>query len=124
MARPNKKEEDLKYKRVTLRFTESEYDSLKNLVGEGSLSDYIRKTLFSTKPIVLNSRDLLSELREIASERKKIGINLNQLAKYANQLQIINAVNKGVMDDLNKYLGELIQVERKVGEAVNKVFDR
>jgi hypothetical protein len=46
------------------------------------------------------------------------------LAKYANQLQIINAVNKGVMDDLNKYLGELIQVERKVGEAVNKVFDR
>lgn len=122
MARPHTKEPRSKI--IMLRLTEAEYATINEMIGDKPTSSYIRKVVFSKKPIVLNSKEFLSELKEIAIERKRIGNNLNQLAKYANQLMMVNSINKGVIDDLNRNIGELIQAEKLVSKAVKDLIGR
>lgn len=122
MARPNSKEP--RNKNIKIRLTVAEHSTLQEMIGEKPISSYIRRAVFSRKPIVLNSTEFLAELKSIAVERKKIGNNLNQLAKYANQLMLVNAINKGVIDDLNRNIGKLIHTERLVGKTIKDLLGK
>ncbi len=107
-------------KRLWIRVTEEEYNSLKQKATPAkNLSDYMRRVLFDN---TINAQDpvrVLGLLEEHITELKHIGNNINQLAKHANQ--------KGTIDsdalyseflktfkEYNKKQGEMISVYKKI----------
>lgn len=93
---------------VILRLTEDEKDrAVKRAKDEGiTLSSYIRKSILSEKFISKIDVQTVFEL-------KKIGTNLNQLAKHVNTLP----VEENILESLNvldKYIGELKQITNKL----------
>ena len=68
-------------KQIVIRMTEEEFTRLKKKISKSGLNqaEYLRKA-------VLNKRIVSTEgISELMKELKRIGINLNQIARKANQ---------------------------------------
>ena len=93
-------------KRVTIRFTPDEYNSLKEKATQFdmTLSDYVRTTLLSKREKVRPSKCDKSLVYEI----NRIGNNLNQIARHCN--------TTGTVDKL--VLKELVEIEKKLNELL------
>ena len=92
-----------KEKRVTIRFTEDEYNKLKTKADELgiSLSTYIRKK-------ALGNRERISSKcnKELLYEMNRIGNNLNQIARHCN---ITKTIDKLVLQSL-------VEIEKKLND--------
>lgn len=87
MARPKKDKEYAKDHRVTVRFSEDEYNVISTNSGSAGMtvSEYIREQLSKGK--VVATYKIVSDtesVKKLAEEYHKIGINLNQIAKHLN----------------------------------------
>lgn len=109
-----------KDKRLWIRVTEEEYNSLKEMAKPAkSMSDYMRRVLFDNS---INAQDpvrVLGLLEEHITEIKHIGNNINQLAKHANQRGMINSDALyseflKTFKEYNKKQGEMISVYKKI----------
>ncbi len=92
-----------KDKRVTIRFTDDEYNQLKAKADELdiSLSTYIRKKTLGNRERISTKCD-----KKLLYEINRIGNNLNQIAKHCN-------INKSV-DKL--VLKSLVEIEKKLND--------
>ncbi len=94
-----------KDKRVTIRFTDDEYNQLKEKADELgiSLSTYIRKKTLGNRERISTKCD-----KKLLYEINRIGNNLNQIAKHCNT---IGTIDKFV-------LKELVDIEKKLNEIL------
>ena len=109
-GRPRKKEEEKLTKRVEIRFTEEEYNYFLGSVPKKSRRDFV-KSLFkkNSKKVPLSSFDL-----ETIVEIKKIGTNINQIAKRINTDFLKNnqkvIITDEILDLLEKYKKKLEEI--------------
>lgn len=101
--------EENRDKRIYVRLSKSEKEKLiKRAKAEGvSLSTYLRKSMLGER--IVSKTDV-----QTVFELKKIGTNLNQLAKHINTLP----VNEYILESINTidtYIKELKQITDKLG---------
>lgn len=101
--------EENRDKRIYVRLSKSEKEKLiKRAKAEGvSLSTYLRKSMLGER--IVSKTDV-----QTVFELKKIGTNLNQLAKNINTLP----VNEYILESINTidtYIKELKQITDKLG---------
>jgi hypothetical protein len=114
-----------KDKRLWIRLTAAEHDEVKRQsAGMGvSVSKYIRTRIFkSGEAPVINAVEYLSAYREGVRELKKIGNNINQLARYANHIQNSGLVQAAVMDEMNKLLQDFVRCQRETADLDRKIL--
>lgn len=102
---------DDKVKRLNCRVTEREYKNFEKKVEKSKLtkSEFMRKSILEKDIIVID------DVKELVSQIKAIGINLNQLTR---------AVNSGEISDireLKEMKSDLDYVWREVLQALKKV---
>jgi hypothetical protein len=110
-----KLEKDKREKFINVRFTTAEYELILAMEKELGISktDLIRmRTLDKAAGIVMNARELISNLDGIGSEMGRIGNNINQLARHANTLNLQGGLNPFVAEHFN-HLMELY-IERQL----------
>lgn len=93
---------------VILRLTEDEKgQAAKRAKDEGiTLSSYIRKSILGER--IISKTDI-----QTAFELKKIGTNLNQLAKHVNSLPVDENICLS-LESIEKYIKELKQITDKL----------
>ncbi len=105
-----------KDKTLVIRLTNSEYKRIKKLAElEGlTVSELIRKSVFineKTSKLNLFQRLLKKSetLKEFVRELNRIGVNLNQIARYCNS---IKDVDEKVLNVLLAYFDELRSIKK------------
>jgi len=112
-------------KKLDVRFTEDEYSSLLAMEKEFGISktELVRmRVLHGADRIVLNSKELIRVLDGIGAEIGRSGNNINQLAKYANTLNLSGSVPSAVASKFNTLMADHIQVQRGIETALRKVI--
>ncbi len=91
----DKENEKTTLKKITIRITEREHTTIKNKAYQSrlTLNEYVKKSALDKDIIVVDG------LKDLLVEIKKIGVNVNQIARKLNQTQNIN-------EDEKKYLKE------------------
>ena len=97
-----------KNKRVTIRLTDVEHKNFTKQANELgiNLSEFIRLKLNNINKIKTSKCD-----KNLVYEINRIGLNLNQIAKYTN--------SKKVLDKL--VMEELIQIEKQLNDLLKDI---
>lgn len=114
MARPEKEKELSRSHHITLRLTETQYQTITEAAKEAKLSrsDYIRQQLLKGKVIITyDFRVDIPELQKLTSEYHNIGNNLNQIAKYFNTGGIHS---QEIRQRINQCISELFDLRKEV----------
>lgn len=114
MARPKKEKELSRSHHITLRLTETQYQTITEAAKEAKLSrsDYIRQQLLKGKVIITyDLRVEIPELQKLTSEYHNIGNNLNQIAKYFNTGGIHS---QEIRQRINQCISELFDLRKEV----------
>ncbi len=109
-------ESRIRKKQIKLYVTEKEYNSIKikmKQFGTEKFSVYARKMLIDGYVIKLNN---IYEFKKIIYEINKIGVNINQLTKLANENKNIS---KSIVNSIIKKQEELHQL---VNERLAEIF--
>lgn len=109
-------ESRIRKKQIKLYVTEKEYNSIKikmKQFGTEKFSVYARKMLIDGYVIKLNN---IYEFKKIIYEINKIGVNINQLTKLANENKNIS---KSIVSSIIKKQEELHQL---VNERLAEIF--
>lgn len=102
---------DDKVKRLNCRVTEREYKNFEKKVEKSKLtkSEFMRKSILEKDIIVID------DVKELVSQIKAIGINLNQLTRAVNSGEISDISElKDMKSDLDYVWREVLQVLKKV----------
>jgi len=104
--------------RKTVRFTPEEVEKL-TLIAEAkgiTLSDLIRRSVLGYKIPERISPERLTRKSEIfrkyLAELNKIGVNINQIARYCNQYREVDAL----------VLEKLLEIEEELKELLNRLY--
>jgi len=113
-----------KTKIIKMRVTEKQDAVLRAAADKAglSLSEYIRRKTLKGEVGVMDSLAFLREYNKYVLEISKIGNNINQLARYANMLNIQGTYSKDVIDEMTIQLRQLTQVEIKIEEITSKIL--
>ncbi|MFD3002668.1 plasmid mobilization relaxosome protein MobC [Pontibacter toksunensis] len=107
---------------VKLRFTEKERVQLEEQVREAGYNDrseYLRRKIFASADVpVHNPKQLFRALDKTGGELKRIGTNINQIARYINYLEKNNMVEGKVIAQYNQHFQEFLQVEEEYVKAI------
>lgn len=109
---------------VTMRFrcTQAEKEMfLKESKGFKSFSDFIRKRTLNKGSSQVNPVEFIKIIDELSFEIKKIGNNINQFAKYANQIK--DTPSENVLRDYNSLLNQYVENEKKLITTFRKVLN-
>jgi len=107
---------------ITIRVSEEEREQLKKTAeAEGmTLSDYVRSRLTGVKPRRKPKTEEVEELRKLAYEIHKIGVNINQIARAMNTAlktapneRFFSAVEEGI-EALHRIEAELKEIGRRL----------
>lgn len=114
MARPKKEKELKQCRRVTLRFTDTEYEIISEnaLHARLPLAEFLRKQV-TGKRITVKYEIVadVPELKKLITEFGKIGSNLNQIARHFNQGGIHS---QEMRQAINKCIAEIYEMKYKV----------
>ena len=108
MGRPKLSPDKKRDERMIIRFT-LERVQLEELANSAGLSvpDYVRcRTLNKRLPARAADR---ADRAKLATALLRIGVNLNQVSKYANMGKFAPALLDGVLLDIRKYLDKLME---------------
>lgn len=114
MARPEKEKELSRSHHITLRLTETQYQTITDAAKEAKLSrsDYIRQQLLKGQVIITyDFRVDIPELQKLTLEYHNIGNNLNQIAKYFNTGGIHS---QEIRQRINQCVSELFALRKDV----------
>lgn len=91
-----------RYKQVIVRMSEEEYQEYEKLLKVSKLkkNEYGLKCLLDKKIVVIDG------FKELTEQVKKVGVNINQIAKGVNTGLV---VSKAMLDEMQKELGEVWQ---------------
>ena len=101
---------------TTVRFTEDERDAVNSKAEEASmlLSDYIRQQSLKGRVIVHQEPEQTDLPMDVFDELRRIGVNLNQIAKSANSGQGVSPALGPMIDRLNGII--MSHIERNLPE--------
>lgn len=102
-----KKDKRTRPKQIVIRATEEEFNQIKKKVKKSKLTQnkYLLQSALDKDIIVIEG------LKDLVIETKRIGVNLNQLTKLANQGK---ANCKEELEGINKELVEVWQLLRQL----------
>jgi hypothetical protein len=112
-------------KRLWIRLTPAEHGEVRERAKEMgvSVSYYIRTRIFRAKEAsVINAKEYLDAYREGVRELKKIGNNINQLARYANYINNSGQIQPAVIEELNSLLKEFVLCQRETADLDRKIL--
>ncbi|WP_181308834.1 plasmid mobilization relaxosome protein MobC [Rufibacter sp. XAAS-G3-1] len=114
-GRPKKEAKEKKDFRITLRFTDDEFKELEKRLkdsGYDEMSTYARLKLLSTESnAVHNPRPLLLAISKLNSEIHKVGVNINQIAKYVNYLDRNKMIDPKLLGDYNTHFKRMMDLQ-------------
>lgn len=123
----NINETDLVQKTIRLNGKEAEYFIKKSNENRSSFSQEVRKAIISSmsNKSILTSDDK-NALRETENSLKKIGINLNQIAKWFNIKKELFSLNNNqielIVSILNKTIKEFDDLKKILVDIHNKTL--
>jgi hypothetical protein len=112
-------------KKIDARFTEDEYTQIAALGKELGITktDFVRmRVLNNAKQIVINSKELIGHLDAIGAEMRRVGNNINQLARHANVLKLQGALSPSVAAKFNELLDGYIKIQQALETALRKII--
>jgi hypothetical protein len=111
--------------KIDVRFTEEEYQ----LVKEMELTLGISKTklvrarlLENGAGTIVNAKELIRHLNQIGAELGRSGNNLNQLAHYANTLNLKNILSPVVVERFNLLLADHLRSRSELDASLRKII--
>ena len=110
---------------INARFTEEEYQKILELEKALGLSraDIIRARLLDNAPqMIINARDLIGHLDAIGAELGRSGNNINQLAHYANILQLKSVLSPVVIERFNLLFSRYIDNQKTLETALRRII--
>ena len=121
-GRPRMRAEDKRGKTVGIRITDEERTRLEQratAAGYKDLSEYMRVRLLSEDSApVHNPKKLFKAFDKTGTALKKVGTNINQIARYVHYLEKNNMVEPKVMAEYNQHFRQYLQVEEEYVKAI------
>jgi hypothetical protein len=121
----NNKRGDIRERIITFRLTDPEIKELDCLKEKYGLtrSDLIRKFLLEEKgPLIVNLREFLEGMSELAAEQGRVNNNINQLARHANQSLRPNQTNPLLFARFNELMGKYLEYQRLMSGCFKKIY--
>lgn len=123
---------DLLSRRITVRYTEKEYEKLKlqmEMAGYNSMSIYIRDVLLSRRVQRRNysktDSNLVRQVTMLRSELRQIGVNYNQRVKALNTLTKLRDKKGNLiinMRDIDRDTLEMKRMMERMVKVVNELY--
>ncbi len=122
-------EKQFRVKRITIRFTHKEYETLHNKYTQTTcrvFNDYVRNILFN-KPVIIKTRngsldDIMPVLILLKDELNAIGNNFNQLVKRLHTLQQSDEIKIWVVLNENTRKILLAKID-EIKTKINSISD-
>lgn len=104
-----------------IRLTKDEYQTLQDLSSDyNSTSSYIRSKIFSQTEVTINPKELLKSIDLLYLELKRIGNNVNQIAKRLNENP--NVLSDDVAKAFNEELSQYTKSTKKLSSSISKII--
>ena len=98
---------------VKVRLTNLEYEELtKASKSSKCMSDYFRQRVFRKGVGLIDPKEFIRSMDEICLEMKRIGNNINQLARYVNIHK--EEVNQEVLNEVEKKMADYVIMQDKL----------
>lgn len=103
-----KKDKENKTERLVIRLKKGEKEQIRKLARSAdlSISSYCMMSIFSRKIVAKTDIQTVLQL-------KKIGVNINQIAKYVNQIPCEERIHYAI-DTINRYIVELKKITEEL----------
>ncbi len=103
----SEKNKNIKHNKYSFRVNNKDYEKIEKNIKKSKLSitEYMTKSALNKEIVVID------DLKELVLEVNKIGVNINQLTKLANQGKVDCA---GELEEINKELVEVWQLLRQL----------
>lgn len=121
----NNKRGDNRERIICFRLTDPEIRELDRLKEKYGLtrSDLIRKFLLEEKgPLIVNLKEFLEGINELAAEQGRVNNNINQLAKHANKSLRPNQTNPLLFARFNDLMGKYLEYQRLMNGCFKKIY--
>lgn len=116
------KAEEKRRKTASIRLTDDERTALEQRVtdaGYKDLSEYMRVRLLSEDSApTYNPKELFRAIDKTGGALKKVGTNINQIARYVHYLEKNNMVEGKVIAEYNRHFREFLDVEEEYVKAI------
>ena len=100
---------DNKDKRISIRLTDNEMNSLETKASLCGLN----KSAFA-RHLILNSKSPIHKFdKDIVVQISRIGVNLNQIARYANTTKSIDAIALKNIMKINSSINSLLDKDKR-----------
>jgi hypothetical protein len=123
-GRPLKKVGKRTFK-IDVRFTEEEYKlitTMERALGISKTKLVRSRLLHNGAGAVVNAKEVIHELNRIGAELGRSGNNLNQLAHYANILNVKNILSPMVVDRFNLLLENHLKSRTELDTSLRKII--
>ena len=110
---------------ICFRLTDPEIRELDRLKEKYGLtrSDLIRKFLLEERgPLIVNLKEFLEGINELAAEQGRVNNNINQLARHANQSLRPNQTNSLLFARFNELMGKYLGYQRLMNGCFKKIY--
>jgi hypothetical protein len=111
--------------KIDVRFTADEYKlilDMEQAVGISKTNLVRQRVLKNGDGTVINAKALISALNQIGAELGRSGNNLNQLAHYANVLNLKEILSPGVVERYLLLLEENLKSRSKLDATLRKII--
>lgn len=119
-------EEDLKRTPIKVFLNKQERSQLNKRIGQSNLklSEYIRGVLLddAKKPSHTSPVDFLNDISCLAKEVNKLGVNLNQISKYVNQLILMDRIEPHIVETYNEQLLQYAQLQFHIEGKLKEIL--
>ena len=106
---------------VKVRLTNLEYEELpKASKSNRCMSDYFRQRIFRKGVGLIDPKEFICLMDEICLEMKRIGNNINQLARYVNIHK--EEANQDVLNEIEKKMAEYVIMQDKLNVTWRKLM--
>ena len=112
-------------KKIDARFTEEEYNLVLALEKELGISktELVRlRVLDNARQVVVNAGLLIARLDDLGAELRRSGNNINQLARYANRLQLHGILSPVVAERYLILLEQYNGQQRELTVALRRII--
>jgi ABC-type transporter Mla subunit MlaD len=112
-------------KKIDARFTQDEYNVVLDMEKALGLkkTDLVRMRLLqNSKNVIVNARELITQLDQVGGELGRAGNNINQLAKHANVLNKKRLLSPVVVDHFNNLMENYNRLQRDLEVALRKII--
>lgn len=117
---------EMKREPIKVFLNSSELLKLTQRIGESNLkrSEYIRSVLLddAKKPSHSNPADFLNDVSNLAREVNKLGVNINQISKYVNQLILMERVEPHIAETFNEQLNDYALLQAKIEDKLKEIM--